>query len=88
MTSDDVLTVEGQEPTETTMTMYEGWNTVSYPSAETTEKTLPSEVTKIGFFDAEQESNIAYVEVDKFEFEPGQGYYLYAEEETTWTVQY
>ena len=88
MTADDVLTVEGQEPTETTLTLYEGWNTVSYPSVETTEETLPSEVTKIGYFDAEQNNNIAYVEIDKFEFEPGQGYYLYAEEETTWTVQY
>jgi len=88
MTADDVLTVEGHETSETTMTLYEGWNMVSYPSADMTEETLPTEVTMVGYFDATLDNNIAYVEVDEFEFEPGRGYYLYAEEETTWTVEY
>ncbi len=88
MNSDDTLTIEGYEPTSTEITLNSGWNMVSYPSAEMTEETLPSDVTTVGYFDATEDNNIAYVEVDEFEFEPGQGYYLYAEEETTWTVDY
>jgi len=88
MTDDDTLTVEGTEPKNTDITLDMGWNMVSYPSAEMTEETLPTEVTTVGYFDAAQDNNIAYVEVDEFEFEPGRGYYLYAEEETNWTVEY
>jgi len=88
MVEDDTLSIEGNEPSETDITLNPGWNMVSYPSAETTEETLPTEVTRVGYFDATQDNNIAYVEVDEFEFEPGRGYYLYAEGETTWTVEY
>ncbi len=88
MNSDDTLTVEGQKPTETTITLNTGWNMVSYPSADPTEETLPAEVTTVGFFDETEDNNVAYVEVDEFQFEPGEGYYQFAEEETTWTVEY
>jgi len=88
MTADDVLTVEGHEPTETTITLYEGWNMVSYAGSEAGTG-VPDEVTEIGYFDASEEYNVAYTEdVDNFEFSPGEGYWLYAEQEVDWIVEY
>ncbi len=88
MNVDDTLTVEGQEPTETTITLYEGWNMVSYAGSEAGTG-VPYEVTKIGYFDASEEYNVAYTDdVDGFEFQPGEGYWLYAEQEVDWIVEY
>jgi len=88
MISDDVLTVEGRLPSETTITIYSGWNMVSYPSSEPG-KGVPDSVSQIGYFDGSKEYNIAYTEdVDTFEFQPGKGYWIYNEEEFEWTVEY
>ncbi|MFO7792579.1 MAG: GLUG motif-containing protein [Candidatus Saliniplasma sp.] len=88
MAADDTLTVKGYKPTDTTITLHEGWNMVSYPSSEPGTG-VPDQVSQIGYFDALAENNLAYTTgVDTFEFEPGEGYWIYAEQEVEWTVEY
>ncbi|MFO7792184.1 MAG: S8 family serine peptidase [Candidatus Saliniplasma sp.] len=91
MDVDDTLTVEGMEPTSTEITLNPGWNMVSYPSATANVGGTPEEVTIVGHFDASQNNNLAYdYDPDNFEFETGEGYYLYndASEDVIWTVDY
>lgn len=91
MTEDETLMVEGTEPTSTDMTLNPGWNMVSYPSSTATFGGTPEDVTIVGRFDASQNNNLAYdYDPDNFEFEPGEGYYLYndADEDVIWTVDY
>jgi len=48
-------------------------------------------VTIVGHFDAAAEYNVAYdYDPANFEFNPGQGYWLYndADYDVTWTVEY
>ncbi len=85
------LTVEGYVPTSTDITLQPGWNMVGLPSAEAGDHGLPTEVTRVGYFDAAEEYNLAYMEdVDTFEFEPGNGYWIYndADYSVVWTVDY
>ncbi len=91
MTFDDELTIEGNAVSNTQTVLYPGWNMVSYPSNITGNNNLPPEVTKIGYFDASLEYNIAYDhEPTDFIFEPGKGYCIYngADDPVTWTVEY
>ncbi len=88
MTADDVLTTEGQEPTETTIILYEGWNMVGYAGSESGTG-VPDQVTQIGYFDASEKYNVAYTtDVDGFFFTPGEGYWVYAEQQVEWIVEY
>ena len=78
MTEDAVLTVEGTVPTSTTITLESGWNMVGMPSSTVGNHDLPMEVNVIGYFDASETGNIAYmVDTGSFEFTPGNGYWLY-----------
>ncbi|MFO7792182.1 MAG: alpha/beta hydrolase [Candidatus Saliniplasma sp.] len=91
MTADDTLTVEGTELTSTDITLSPGWNMVSYPSSYNGNNGLRTEVTKIGYFDETTDTNIAYTtNTETFDFEPGQGYWLYNDADNTviWTVDY
>ncbi len=94
MSVDDTLTLEGYFPVSTDITLYPGWNMVGLPSETAgTGQTngLPTEVTKVGYFDATTEYNLAYhYDPAIFEFQPGQGYLLYnsADEPVTWVVEY
>ena len=94
MTENITLSVEGYAPSNTDIKLYPGWNMVGLPSetAGTGQAHgLPAEVTRIGYFDASDEYNIAYPDdVAGFVFEPGQGYWVYngADETVTWTVEY
>ncbi|MFW5904157.1 MAG: hypothetical protein ACOCTK_01685, partial [Candidatus Saliniplasma sp.] len=91
MTVDDTLTVEGNEPTSTDITLKPGWNMVSYSSSTATVEGTPAEVTIVGYFDAAQDNNVAYdYDPANFEFSPGEGYYIYndADYDVTWTVDY
>ncbi len=93
-TVDDTLTVEGSAPMSTDITLYPGWNMVGLPSNTAgTGQThgLPQDVSRIGYFDATNEYNIAYnYDPQNFEFNPGQGYMVYLDhtEPVIWTVDY
>ncbi len=91
MSAADTLTVEGFLPTSTDITLYPGWNMVGLPGGSAGNHGLPAEVTRIGYFDAVAEYNLVYTEdVDVFEFQPGEGYWVYngADEAVVWTVDY
>ncbi|MFO8108991.1 MAG: M20/M25/M40 family metallo-hydrolase [Thermoplasmata archaeon] len=91
MTDDAVLTVEGTVPTSTTIILEPGWNMVGTPSESTGNHGLPEEVTCVGYFSGDEESNIAYTEtVSTFELEPGLAYWVYNDEDEAvhWEVIY
>ncbi|MFO8109963.1 MAG: S8 family serine peptidase [Thermoplasmata archaeon] len=90
LTEDSTLTVEGSIPTQTTITLYPGWNMVGLPSAQGGIHDIPSEVSRVGRFDAAAENNIVYVDVQGFQFQPGQGYWIYngADVAVDWVVDY
>ncbi len=85
------LTVEGNVSDSTEITLYPGWNMVGLPSAEAGNHGIPAEVTKVGYFDASEEYNLAYhYSPPEFVFEPGQGYWIYnnGDVPVTWVVNY
>ncbi len=91
MATDDTLTIPGKPPSNTDITLESGWNMVGYPSETSGNQGLPEEVTKIGYFNASEEYNLAYdYDPESFIFDPGQGYWVYngANEPVTWTVEY
>ncbi len=91
MTVDDVLTVAGTEPTSTTITLQPGWNMVGLPSSTAGNHNIPTEVSRIGYFDASEEYNVAYdYDPENFVFQPGEGYWLYndADYAVDWIVDY
>ncbi len=77
MTGDDVLTVEGTEPTSTTLILEPGWNMMGLPSKNSGNHALPAEISSVGYFDASADHNIVYTDATGFDFEPGKGYWLY-----------
>jgi|GEM_PF-2317360 len=89
---DGNLIVSGNTPSSTVITLYAGWNLVSYPSSASSAMSaagLPPQVIKI----AEYDSGAAYLvsEVPDWSansFVPGNGYWLYSTADTTWTVDY
>ncbi len=85
------LTVEGQVPESTDITLYPGWNMVGLPSSTAGNHGLPTEVTKIGYFDATATYNLSYdYAPESYEFQPGRGYWIYngASEPVIWNVNY
>ncbi len=91
MNEDVTLTLEGRLPTVTSIALLPGWNMVGLPSETSGNHGLPTEVTRVGYFDATVEYNLAYdYEPATFVFEPGQGYWIYngADEHVIWTVEY
>ncbi len=91
MNNNDILTLEGNLLDVTSIILKPGWNMIGYPSESISNHSLPEEVEKIGYFDADAHNNIAYdFDTDNFEFKPDEGYYLYngAEEDILWTVEY
>jgi len=91
MVVDDTLTVEGNVPDTTTLTLLPGWNMVGLPSSSTGNHDLPAEVSHVGYFDATADYNIIYdYDAANFEFAPGQGYWVYndADTEVNWIVDY
>lgn len=95
MTADDTLSVQGYEPTNTTITLYSGWNMVGYPSDTNrfADTTLPSEISKMGIFNEYAPYNIEYVDRADFGTEvlsKGNAYWLYNEEgyAVNWTIDY
>ncbi|MFO8110615.1 MAG: hypothetical protein R6U17_08905, partial [Thermoplasmata archaeon] len=91
MTDDATLTLEGTKPTDTSLTLEPGWNMVGLPSSQIGNHGLPGEISHVGYFDASAANNIAYdMDPASFNFEPGEGYWLYnsAEYVVTWTIDY
>ncbi len=91
VTVDCTLTVQGETPVTTDITLYPGWNMVGLPSSESGNHGLPIEVTKLGYFESSEEYNIVYTDVvTTFIFHPGQGYWVYnsANEPVIWNVEY
>jgi len=91
MNQSDVLTVNGTEPTSTTIKLYPGWNMVGFPASSSmlANDTLPSQVTKIGIFDDTQEYNIAYyTDLTTVTMTPNRAYWIYNGGETAvdWVV--
>ncbi|MFO7990989.1 MAG: PQQ-binding-like beta-propeller repeat protein [Thermoplasmata archaeon] len=93
MKSDDTLTILGNPPTSTTITLQPGWNMVGYPS-ETNRiaaDVLPTEVTKLGTFDKYAEYNIDYIyDMSTEVLVTGRGYWMYnsADHSVEWSVTY
>jgi len=78
MTDDDVLTIEGEVPSDPSVELLPGWNMVGMPLLNVGEIEIPDEVTTIGYFDPDKDHNIAYTEAeDTFLFEPHEGYFIY-----------
>ncbi len=91
MTGNATLLLEGTAAMDTDITLYPGWNMVGLPSGTAGNHGLPPEVSRIGYFDATLEYNIAYdSEPWNFVFEPGHGYWVYnsADHNVVWTVEY
>ncbi len=91
MTSSDILTVEGSEPTVTDITLYPGWNMVGLPSDTAGNHGLPAEVDKIGYFHASATYNLAYdYNPESFSFEPGKGYWIHnpTAGSLIWSIEY
>ena len=90
-TEDTILTVEGARPDSTSVTLYPGWNLVGLPSETSGTHGIPVEVTRIGYFHASEEYNMAYtIDVSGFVFEPGKGYWVYndAGVSVQWDIDY
>jgi len=69
------LQVVGNQPSETVIDLYPGWNMVGYPGSG---NTLPPEVDKIGVYDASAEYLISYIyEPWDHQMEPGKGYWIH-----------
>ncbi len=91
MNEDAELSIWGRLPTVTSNALLPGWNMISIPSENAGNHCLPGEVTKIGYFNTAAEYNIVYdLDPINFEFEPGQGYWVYnsANEYVIWTIEY
>ncbi|MFO7990990.1 MAG: PQQ-binding-like beta-propeller repeat protein [Thermoplasmata archaeon] len=93
MNTDDMLTVEGTEPETPEITLKPGWNMVGYPSAtdRLASDTLPSEVTKIGVFNASREYNLEYIyDLSNYTMKAGEGYWVYndADYSVDWSLTY
>lgn len=91
MTVGATLTVEGNTPSSTSITLEPGWNMVGLPSSTTGNHGLPTEITCVGHFHAAEETNLRYVhDTNSFEFEPGQGYWLFNSHSQAiiWTISY
>ncbi|MFO7991679.1 MAG: hypothetical protein R6U61_05230 [Thermoplasmata archaeon] len=93
MTSEDTLVIGGNKPVSTDIVLQPGWNMVGYASAtdRLANDTLPSEVTKIGVFNASREYNIEYIyDLTTYTMTAGEGYWVYndANYDAVWTVEY
>ncbi len=89
---DGNLTVSGNAPSSTVITLSAGWNLVSYPSSVSSVMSaagLPPQVIKIAHSDSAATYLVSEV-VDRSanSFSPGNGYWLYSTADTTWTVNY
>ncbi len=85
-----VLTIEGREPSATTIRLESGWNMVGLPSDSSGHHSLPSQITTVGYYHPSAHHNVAYEDAAGFVFEPGKGYWLYneADHSVLWTVEY
>lgn len=89
MISNDTLYVNGTTPTTTDITLYPGWNMVGYPSE--VGSTLPSEVSKIGVYEPENEYNLQYIyDLENYTLGAYNGYWVYnsADHNVVWSVEY
>ena len=90
MTADDVLTVEGTAPYQTTITLEPGWNMVGLPSSTEGNHGLPSQISMVGRFHMASPYNIAYEDADGFQFRPGEAYWVRndAHHAVDWVIEY
>ncbi|MBS3817717.1 MAG: hypothetical protein KGY76_09175, partial [Candidatus Thermoplasmatota archaeon] len=93
MTENDNLTVKGNIPSPTDITLEPGWNLVGYPSktSAAADSVLPSQVTEIGTLDPTSPYNINYTtDLSSVTLSPNKGYWVYNSGSTsvTWTVSY
>jgi len=93
MVSNDTLNVTGTVPLATDITLYPGWNMVSYPSEveRLAGDYLPSEVSKIGLFNSSMEYNLEYIsDLGNHTLRSNNGYWIYnsAEYSVGWSVEY
>ncbi|GEM_PF-3126353 len=78
MVEDNSLTIEGHVPESTEIVLNPGWNMVGLPSESGGNHDLPTEVTRIGRFDASEGYNLVYdYDPTSFIFEPGNAYWVY-----------
>lgn len=81
-----------EEIDRTNITLQSGWNMVGYPSGvkKSANRTLPSEVTKIGVFNASRKYNIEYFyDLSDWMMKPGNGYWVYnsADYDVAWRIE-
>ncbi|MGM0510372.1 MAG: PQQ-binding-like beta-propeller repeat protein, partial [Thermoplasmatota archaeon] len=80
MIQNATLRIGSYNITHTTMTLKPGWNMVGYPSIQEQQAdiTLPSQITKIGVFDPQEEYNVRYIsDLSTYTMIPGKGYWVY-----------
>jgi len=87
---DGFLTVSGNAPTSTVITLNAGWNLVSYPASASAimDSVLPGSVTKVAQYNGTATYLVSEVDTSVTSFVPGNGYWLYSTADTTWTVTY
>ncbi len=91
MTTTDTLTIQGNAPASTDLSLHPGWTMVGLPSETAGNHGIPIEVDVIGYFDGTQVYNLAYDNnPGTFTFEPGQGYWIHNPTDVAivWTVNY
>ncbi|MFO7992265.1 MAG: right-handed parallel beta-helix repeat-containing protein [Thermoplasmata archaeon] len=93
MTSNDTLDIDGVAVYDTTIKLDTGWNMVGYPSDDKriASDVFPSEVTKIGVFNASREYNIEYIyDLSTYTMKEGEGYWVYNSADFTvdWDIEY
>ncbi|MFO7990705.1 MAG: Ser-Thr-rich GPI-anchored membrane family protein [Thermoplasmata archaeon] len=83
--TDDLVVMGDSKPDTTSITLYPGWNMVSYPSS-TSGTDAPADVSVIGYYDASATYNIAYDHTPgDHTLNPGEAYWLYLDLDTTYT---
>ena len=90
MTSSDNLTIAGKVPEQTSIQLYEGWNFVSYASfinrtVENALSGIPYE--KVEGFDENNPPYYLKTLIASDWMEAGNGYWIYAKENCTWTIE-
>jgi parallel beta-helix repeat protein len=84
------LTVFGNYPTSTSITLYTGWNLVGYPSF--VEKPISNSLTGTGYdavegFNASTPYHISPLS-DSYMMKPGEGYWVHVPADTVWVVDW
>ena len=85
---DGVLTVQGIEPVNTNINLYEGWNLVSYPSetGRLASTTLPGVADQVAYYDDGSTYLITDALPNAVTFSEGNAYWVHVTSDAVWSV--